>query len=176
MEPDEWLQLTTKRIDFVVDLANLCFWAKIVFCTCLYNRVSHTLKTKINSKKLCITTYWIPNLLWKSITSLCPRSKTWLYFNKNIFSYKSDSRIASLSVTKTPQPLRIMPISQISAIMPLSHLAPTLPPPPLSLSELQLLAIMPISHHAYIAFWLMPCFCDFWGILACCSSVECSVL
>ena len=43
------------------------------------------------------------------------------------------------------------------AIMPLSHHAP----PPLSLSESLLLAIMSISHHAHTAFWLMPCFCNF---------------
>ena len=56
-----------------------------------------------------------------------------LHFRYMLFSRESDSRIANVrlsvspSVTKTPQPLRIVPISQISAylcllaIVPISH-------------------------------------------------------
>ena len=64
-----------------------------------------------------------------------------------LFSRKNDSRISKvhLSVIKTPQPLRIVPISQISA-------------------NLSLLAIMPISHHAIMSIQssdLCPAFTTF---------------
>ena len=57
-----------------------------------------------------------------------------------------------LSICKTPQPLRIMPISQISVYKPSCHLATMQPPS-------QLLRIIDISHHVYQSscqFSLMP--------------------
>ena len=81
-----------------------------------------------------------------------------------IFCHESDSRIANVclsvypsvcpSVIKTPQPLRIMPISQISAYLSLSPL--TIKPisqkayQPLSLSTSSLLNIKSIDHRAYL--------------------------
>ena len=79
----------------------------------------------------------------------------YFHFQSRKQLYNSKCPSVSLSVTKTPKPLRIMPISQISAyqpscqsaIVPLSHHAP---PPPLSASQNHnywpwcLSAIMPI--------------------------------